>query len=78
MVSNNTNAATKSGVWLAGDYIPTVRSKYTVTALLGPQQYQVVLPAVPVALQNVTGQTYNLFNGTTTRPHGPARPELGH
>ncbi len=59
-VSNNTNAATKSGVWLAGDYIPTVRSKYTVTALLGPQQYQVVLPAVPVALQNVTGQTYNL------------------
>ena len=59
-VSNNTNAATKSGVWIAGDYIPTFRSKYTVTALLGPQQYQVALPAIPLAMQSVAGQTYTL------------------
>jgi hypothetical protein len=54
----NSNAQTKSGVLAAWDIIPSIRSKYTVTGLFGPQQYIVTIPGLPNALANYNGETY--------------------
>jgi hypothetical protein len=60
LVAANTGAATKSGLEVAWDIIPTIRSKYTVTGLFGPQQYLVSIPGLPLALANDIGQTYTV------------------
>jgi YaiO family outer membrane protein len=56
----NSNAQTKSGASLAWDIIPSIRSKYTVTGLWGPQQYIVTTPGIPNALANYQGETYTV------------------
>jgi YaiO family outer membrane protein len=56
----NSNAQTKSGASLAWDVIPSIRSKYTLTGLWGPQQYIVTTPGIPNALANYQGETYSV------------------
>jgi YaiO family outer membrane protein len=56
----NSNAQTKIGASFAWDIIPSVRSKYTLTGLWGPQQYIVTTPGIPNALANYQGQTYTV------------------
>jgi YaiO family outer membrane protein len=58
--SANSNAQTKSGALFAWDITPSIRSKYTLTGLWGPQQYIVTTPGIPNALANYNGETYTV------------------
>jgi YaiO family outer membrane protein len=73
LLAANSNAQTKSGASVALDIVPDRHSKYSITGLFGPQQYQTSIPGLPLSLANYTGQTYTLggeWQIGRTMPHG--------
>jgi YaiO family outer membrane protein len=72
LVAANSNAQTKSGVLAAWDIIPSIRSKYTLTGLFGPQQYVVTVPGLPNMLANYNGQTYTVGTEQQLGHTGPS------
>jgi hypothetical protein len=71
LCSANSGAQTKSGVLAAWDIVPTFRQKYTITGLFGPQQYQVFIPGIPIALFNANGETYTVSTEQQLGRTGP-------
>lgn len=67
----NSNAQTKSGASVAWDITPSIRSKYTLTGLWGPQQYIVTVPGIPNALANYNGETYTVATEQQLGRTGP-------
>ncbi len=77
LVQANSGAATQSGAYAALDVTPTIRSKYTVTGLWGPQQYLTQIGALPLTLANDYGQTYTLGTEQQLGRTGSAGQTLG-
>lgn len=67
----NSGAATKGGAEVSWDITPTIRQKYTLTGLFGPQNFLVAIPGLPISVFNSTGETYNFFTEQQLGRTGP-------